>query len=351
MTTWRERAIATGLELFRASGAHRLAEPYTRGLGAVLMFHRVRPRIETAFEPNAGLEITPRFLDALLAHLRGRGYEIISLDAVVDALRSGAEPKQPFVALTFDDGYRDLVEHALPVLERHEAPFTAYITSGFADRSARLWWLELEEAVRRLPRVDVQIGGRRVTRDCATDADKNDAHREVYWALRERAEAELTHVVRALAEEAGVDARSLVDDACLDWPGVAALAGHDLATLGAHSVSHSRLAKIDGVDARREIADSRDAILRETGAPTRHFCYPVGDPTSAGRREFAFAAELGLETAVTTRPGVIFPEHRDHLHALPRLSVNGRHQSLDAVDVLLSGAPFALINRGRRVAA
>jgi len=54
---------------------------------------------------------------------------------------------------------------------------------------------------------------------------------------------------------------------------------------------------------------------------------------------------------VTTRPGVIFREHRDHMFALPRISINGRHQSLEAVDVLLSGVPFALMNRGRRVNA
>jgi len=73
--------------------------------------------------------------------------------------------------------------------------------------------------------------------------------------------------------------------------------------------------------------------------------------TSAGPREFALARELGFASAVTTRPGVIFPEHRDHLHALPRLSVNGRYQTLDAFDILLSGAPFALMNGGRRVLA
>lgn len=351
MATWRERAIHAGMELFRASGAHRLAEPFTRGLGAILMFHRVRPRLDDAFDPNGGLEITPQFLDALIAHLRAREYDILALDAAIDALCAKDVPKRPFVALTFDDGYRDLVEHALPVLERRRAPFTAYVTSGFADRSARLWWLELEESIRRLSRIDIVVGARRVVRDCATLAEKIDAHQEIYWLLREENEAELTRVVHALAAQAGIDARALVDSACLDWPEIARLARHDLATLGAHSVSHPRLAKLDAQTARREMEESRVAIVRETGIDARHFCYPVGDPTSAGQREFALAAELGFASAVTTRPGMIFPEHREYLHALPRLSVNGKHQTLESLDILLSGAPFALLNRGRRVAA
>ena len=68
-------------------------------------------------------------------------------------------------------------------------------------------------------------------------------------------------------------------------------------------------------------------------------------------REFELARELGFESAVTTRPGVLFPEHREHVCALPRLSINGRHENLSTVEILLSGAPFALVNRGRKVRA
>ncbi|WP_442754058.1 polysaccharide deacetylase family protein [Methylocystis sp. JAN1] len=351
MATWRERAIVAGMQLFQASGAHRLAASFTRGLGAILMFHRVRPDPREAFAPNAGLEVTPGFLDQLLIHLRTQGYDIISLDAALDFLRKGKAPPKPLVVLTFDDGYRDLVEHALPILERHAAPFTAYVTAGFADRRARLWWIEMEEAIRRLGRVDVTVSGTRIARDCATAAEKSAAFADIYWSIRDGGEEQLLDVVATLAAQAGVDARALAAEACLGWAEIAGLAGHELATIGAHSVAHPRLAKLDAAAARREMAESRDRIARKTGVTPRHFCYPVGDPTSAGRREFALAAELGFESAVTTRPGMIFPEHRDHFHALPRLSVNGKHQSLAALDVLLSGAPFALMNRGRRVAA
>jgi peptidoglycan/xylan/chitin deacetylase (PgdA/CDA1 family) len=79
--------------------------------------------------------------------------------------------------------------------------------------------------------------------------------------------------------------------------------------------------------------------------------YPVGDPTSAGPREFRIAAELGFKTAVTTRPGVLFKGHRDHLTALPRISINGEFQQHRYLKVLMSGAATAMWNGFRRIDA
>jgi peptidoglycan/xylan/chitin deacetylase (PgdA/CDA1 family) len=87
------------------------------------------------------------------------------------------------------------------------------------------------------------------------------------------------------------------------------------------------------------------------GIEVRDFAYPVGDRASAGPREFELARELGFVTAVTTRPGMLFPDHARRLTALPRVSVNGCWQRAEALEVLLSGAPFWLWNGGRRVEA
>jgi peptidoglycan/xylan/chitin deacetylase (PgdA/CDA1 family) len=305
---------------------------------------------DAPFQPNRGLEITPEFLSALLKHLRWRGYDIISLDAALERLKFSEKSAAPFVALTFDDGYRDFAEFALPTLERNRAPFVAYATSGFAEGSARLWWVELEEATRKLDRIEFVAGGEKFTMVCRNTAEKSEAFAVVYWKLREGLEAELLRVTKELCEQASVEPLALTKSLCLDWGGLRELARHELATIGTHTATHPCLAKLERQDARDEMCAGRAVVERELGVDARHFCYPVGDPTSAGKREFDLAAELGFGSAVTTRPGMLFPGHQNELFALPRVSINGRHQSLEAVDILLSGVPFALMNRGQHEA-
>ena len=74
----------------------------------------------------------------------------------------------------------------------------------------------------------------------------------------------------------------------------------------------------DAPAVRAEMEMSRAVLEAALGKRPNHLAYPVGDPTSAGPREFRLAADLGFKTAVTTRPGVLFRKHRDHLHGAPK---------------------------------
>jgi len=350
-TSVKEKAIAAGFAMFRATGVHKLAK-FARGSGVILMFHHVRPWAERDFAPNRLLEITPEFLDTVLETLQAEGFDIVTLD---EATRRLATPRPaaggggpPFAALTFDDGYRDNLEHALPVLRRHEAPFTLYVATGFAGRSARLWWVELEEAIRRLDRIELDFDGLKLAVPSATADEKNAAFRSVYWALRGGPEAEMLAAIAILAKQAGVESGAIAEQLCLDWDGLRQIAADPLCTIGVHTLTHPMLAKHDVDFVRRELVQSRALIEREIGRPAVHLAYPVGDATSAGPREFAIAEELGFKSAVTTRPGMLFADHASHLTALPRLSVNGNWQDRTFIEVLLTGAPFALWNRGRR---
>ena len=112
-----------------------------------------------------------------------------------------------------------------PILARHDAPFTVFVTTGFADRGARMWWLELEEAIGVLDHVEDR-GRRRVRIDmpARTPARKvRVPSRAVYRQLRAAARRALLAACRTLCEQARLDPAAIVDEACLTWHGVARL--------------------------------------------------------------------------------------------------------------------------------
>ncbi|MCC5976571.1 MAG: polysaccharide deacetylase family protein [Salinarimonas sp.] len=339
--------IRTGLRAIDWSRADIWLAPVARGDGVILMFHHVRPATFGAFAPNRLLEITPEFFETVLQMVQSAGFEFIGLDALPERLAKGGS--RPFAVLTFDDGYRDNAEHALPILRRHGAPATFYITTGFADGHGRLWWLELEEAIRRLDRVIFTHAGRDFDLPARDDAEKQIAFETTYWRLRGGDEGTLLAVIADLAGQAGIESRLLTKGLCMNWDELAAFAANPLITIGAHTVSHPMLAKHDDTTAQFEIVESRERIAARLGVPVNHFAYPVGDPGSAGPRDFALAREAGFTTAVTTRPGHVFSGHAAHPHVLPRVSVNGLHQSRNTIRSLLSGVPFMLWNKGRRL--
>ena len=197
--------------------------------------------------------------------------------------------------------------------------------------------------------VAVSVGGACFEAACATPDEKAATFERLYWLLRDGPEERLRATVALLTDAAGVDPAALATRLCLDWDELRALAAEPGATIGAHTPSHPMLAKWPADVAGREIAGSKALIEAKLGVPVRHFAYPVGDPTSAGPREFALCARAGFATAVTTRPGHLFPVHGAHLHALPRISVNGLFQREDALRAMLSGVPFLAWNRGRRL--
>jgi peptidoglycan/xylan/chitin deacetylase (PgdA/CDA1 family) len=347
----KQQVIRAGLETLFFTGAHRAFAGSLGGMGAILTLHHVRPARPAAFQPNRLLEITPEFLDEMLAWLQRTGIEIVSLDEVHRRLVTG-EAGGRFVTLTFDDGYRDNLRFAYPVLKAHQVPFTIYVPTSFPDRLGELWWLALEAVIAGNDVIELAMDGEVRRFDCASVAGKREAFDTIYWWLRGRdTEEELREVVHALAARYDVNVTGFCEDLCMTWSELAALASDPVVTIGAHTVNHVILKKVPDMIVSAEMRMSAAAIEAALNVRPHHLSYPVGDATSAGPREFGTAARLGFLTGVTTRPGVLFPEHRDHLTALPRISVNGQFQRLRYLSVLLSGTATALWSGFRRVDA
>jgi peptidoglycan/xylan/chitin deacetylase (PgdA/CDA1 family) len=351
MKRFRNNIIRAGLGALYLTGAHHALRSICSGVGTIFMLHHVRPARDDAFQPNHHLEVTPDFLRATLAHLRAQDIDLVSLD---EAWRRLVERdfSRRFACFTLDDGYRDNRDVALPVFEAFEAPFTVYVTSEFADGAGRLWWIALERALAKADQISLEIGGAALQLDVSSPAGKQIAFERVHDWIREfPSEADVRREVGTLCARHGVDDAALCAELCMSWDELKPFAAHPLVTIGAHGVSHRNLARQDEATTANELKFSRANIENALQRPALHLAYPYGDKAAAGPREFRLAQNSGFKTAVTTRPGMLFPENADHLTALPRLSLNGNYQDTRLLPVLTSGVATAMWNGFRRVDA
>ena len=351
MKQFRNNVIRTGLEALYFSGAHYLLRPIFAGVGGIFMLHHVRPRRDTEFQPNRHLEITPEFLRAMLVHLRARGIDIVTVDEMHQRLIQ-RDFSRRFACFTFDDGYRDNRDFALPVMREFAAPFTVYVASDFAQGTGRLWWIALEMVVAKAQTIEAEMGGAAVRLDAGTLDAKQAAFDRLHdWMRALPGEHDIRREISALCTRHGVDESAICPDLCLSWDELTPFADDSLVTIGAHTITHCNLAKQAEAIATQEMAVSRARIETALQRPVVHLAYPYGDKIAAGPREFALAQAAGFKTAVTTRPGMIFPESAGYLTALPRVSLNGNYQHRRILPVLTSGAATAMWNGFRRIDA
>ncbi|WGR94289.1 polysaccharide deacetylase family protein [Bradyrhizobium sp. ISRA443] len=351
MKQLRNTVIRAGLEALYFSGAHVLLRPIFAGVGAIFMLHHVRPRRGDAFQPNHHLEVEPDFLRAMLTHLRALDVDVISIDEAHRRLTERNFARR-FACFTFDDGYRDNRDFALPVMREFDAPLTVYVTSDFADGSGRPWWIALERLISAASAIEVPIGGSMTRLDTSTAQAKQAAFDRIHdWLRALPGERDVQREISALCIRHGVDETTIARELCLSWDELRKFADDPLVTIGAHTVSHCNLAKQSETIASFELATSRARIEDALQRPALHLAYPYGDRTAAGQREFALAKAIGFRTAVTTRPGMLFAESADHLTALQRVSLNGNYQEARLLPVLTSGAATAVWNGFRRIDA
>ena len=351
MKQFRSTVIRAGLEALYFSGAHVLLRPIFAGVGAIFMLHHVRPRRDAAFQPNHHLEVEPEFLRAMLSHLRALDVDIVTMDEVHQRL-SERNFARRFACFTFDDGYRDNRDYALPVMREFDAPLSVYVASDFAEGTGRLWWIALEAVVDKATAIEVPIGDIVTRLDTSTPSAKQAAFDRMHdWLRSLPGEHDLQREISALCTRHGVEEATISRQLCLSWDELKPFADDPLVTIGAHTITHCNLARQSEEVAAFEMATSRARIEQALQRPVLHLAYPYGDRIAAGVREFTLAKAAGFKTAVTTRPGMIFPESAQYLTALQRVSLNGNFQDERILPVLTSGAATAVWNGFRRIDA
>jgi glycosyltransferase involved in cell wall biosynthesis/peptidoglycan/xylan/chitin deacetylase (PgdA/CDA1 family) len=321
------------------------------GIGLVLVYHRI-----------ASLETDPWGLCVSREHFE-QHLEIISkctrpirLETLLKAASDEAV-KPRSVAITFDDGYCDVLQ-AASLLERHDIPATAFLSTGYIEDAKEFWWDELERILLSpiyLPEVlevDLQGVTRRwelgvqQEREWSRETSQKNwragntppskchkAYEELSALLCELDHPERDALLRELRQWAGLD------DACrstyrpLTTKEVTELGRYPLMDVGSHAVSHSALSALTVGRQRQEITESRNWLESHLGSPINTFAYPFGQPAHYTDETIDILRKEGFACACTTAGEVVQPG--SDLFRLPRFWVmdldgDNLQQRLDA---------------------
>lgn len=267
----------------------------------VLGYHRVTDDFDR--ERQRGIESCLISTDTFRRHvawLKSR-FELATMSRALDVLRRQERADRDLAVITFDDGYRDVLQHALPVLQALEAPATLYVSSGVVEREAFFPHDRLYSLLRLRERSAVMAGRlpahARELLTATAERSVPDVKVLLHDLIRDRSPGELERLCDELEAAASRLWTGLPESQrALGWDGVRALqrAGVEI---GAHTTSHAVLTNVSRQEATADLASSKAAIENAIQRPVRHFAYCNGY-YNAGLVEAL--AHAGYDSAVTT---------------------------------------------------
>jgi peptidoglycan/xylan/chitin deacetylase (PgdA/CDA1 family) len=280
------------------SGLAWLAAGPKRRSATVFVYHSVGAT--DVFADN----VVPAEIFDKQMRLLARRRKPVALQQIVAELRAGREPPADWVAVTFDDGYRDFLTTALPILDRHKIPVSIFVPTAVLHGNALFFDLVerviTESAATRIGlqtskgSVDVELGER---------ASRSDAALRVALVLRELEPQERARAYADLQAQCRVPAPTIAAGTYLSAADLADLP--PWVEVGSHSINHYCLAALDDATLQIELVHSRTE-LRASGAHAAEvLAYPFGKPWSFDDRVKNAAAGAGYLACLTTMNGAI----------------------------------------------
>jgi peptidoglycan/xylan/chitin deacetylase (PgdA/CDA1 family) len=250
-----------------------------RGL-TVLLYHRVTdPTRLDGLDPSL-VDATPQDFDTQMALAR-RHFSPVALGDVQDAVTGGRPLPANALLVSFDDGYRDNLEVAVPILKRHGIRATFFVATGYMSERRLFWWERIAVQVRRAtaPRLLLSYPAP-LELELGDDTRRSAAVRRLCRTVKDHYDLDLDRFLADIDGASGVawtedDDRRYSQSAILDWDGVLALrdAGMDVAS---HTRGHRVLQTLRPDVLAGDLADSKAELERRLGQPVRAVAYPVG---------------------------------------------------------------------------
>jgi peptidoglycan/xylan/chitin deacetylase (PgdA/CDA1 family) len=258
---------------------------------SILIYHRVLPQRDPLFPQEVDAAEFARQM-ALVSAM----FKVLPLEEGISRLRQGTLPAGA-AAITFDDGYADNAEIALPILRQAGITATFFIASGFLD-GGRMWNDTIIEFVRRFPGTILDLRQLGLGEyPVSSHLERRAAIQKLISSLKYLPPAERSRTVDDVVKSTDV---GLPDNLMMRSDQVRQLHAAGMG-IGAHTVTHPILAATQLAQARKEMAEGKRQLQEIIDAPVNLFAYPNGKPGQDYSQEHvAIARDLGFSAAFST---------------------------------------------------
>ena len=297
----------------------------------VFLFHRISPHIDPVWSP-----ISPAHFDKILTYLQ-KHFEIVPLEQTILGNYKPNESKK-ICAITFDDGYKDFVEYALPIIKKHNVPASMYVITDCVDSGLPPWTFIFNHLLLNTKNSTLEIDSVEVPNNI----------RKIKWTtLREKVTYinYISHVLKRISDEERESIMQQIHAQIKDvvnphglmmtWDDIRNICKEGI-EIGSHSANHPVLSKdlhLDNV--KHELKRSGEEIEKEIGKFPLAISYPFGIYNNEAKK---IAKQVGYKMGLTVFPKEFstnedqFEIPRIELYSEPfyksRLRINGRLQAL-----------------------
>jgi peptidoglycan/xylan/chitin deacetylase (PgdA/CDA1 family) len=285
-----------------------------RSSAAILMFHGVSSDVTGSNSNILGKHVPVETFRQQIAFI-AKSRQIVSLTRIIAAMEEG-EDTSGMAAITFDDGYRNNIEYAAPVLREFGATATFFLATGFIGTTRWLWVDQLEVAIlgAKADSVNIpELGGQMSLR---TVGERKALIKNLKQEMKTRDpyenEARCNELARELDGSLGSPGGNR---RFLSWREARELVSSGF-EIGAHTVNHAILSHVTAADAETEIRASKETIERETEKSCIHFAYPNGKRSDYSASSVDICRQH-FKTAATTIRGPAVLQDQYELRRYP----------------------------------
>ncbi|MGL1931975.1 MAG: polysaccharide deacetylase family protein [Desulfotalea sp.] len=249
-------------------------------------------------------------------------YDVIHLSEAITVLQEGKQRERPIAVITFDDGFKNNCDLALPVLKKENLPATIFLTTNFIDSDNILWFGKLHDALSSSTKTDLNWNN--MIYNITTPEDKSNTYRDLQKRLKKYHHSQLLEEVDYILSQLDDTSQNSTNQATstyemLDKHDIHTMLKSGLIEFGAHTSDHAILSKLSTEEQKEQIQKSISTIEELTGKIDIAFAYPNGTPQDYSSTTIKELIEANATCAMTTQSGFNYKE--TNIYELKRIGV------------------------------